>query len=519
MNDICLKRLTVIAIFSLFQFNAFAQDDGAGGGTAASGGGLGGLFSGLTKSVGNLLSDAPEQPMLTKLQGGEYAPSNESIGLERDIESRRVENFGLVPINAYQDYANGIYARLKEATGVTGIPGNVYLLASQELKAASSADGNIYLSIAWVNSIETEDELAALLAHELSHVVLHHHDSTLISSLQKKAQFFFAAGSQLKNNIDRLGTSGGQGLSQGQTKSLQRMQFLIELSDTVVLPAWTRSQEYDADRLAADLLHRTAYSITGLTDFMDRIGKWEQEEEGRRKTREAAIQAEMQLLVNGGNIDAALKVGLEDGFKRFKDIISAQHDSSEKRGEALQAYLEKHHADVPRAKIRRENYAGILAHRAVRPTLDAYRQTFEAMESVGNGRIDEGLRQLTAVTRAGAPAASHAMPNYELYRALSMRGKSDAGNQLLKSFTAPEPAWKPYEEAMRVVARSGKREQALQIAKDARIRFKDAPALIPYLVGIFTELGFSEQAQQELASCTAAHVIYREACFARSNRK
>lgn len=528
MSGPWLARWTAVAALSVLPALSLAQENGTdpappagnAGGTAASVfGSIGNMFSDTTRKVGGFFDREPEKPLLMTVVPGAYQPSNEAIGEERDIESRRVENYGLVPIKAYLDYANGIYARLKDATGITGLPGNVFLLASQDLKATSSPDGNLFLSIAWIKTMESEDELAAMLAHELAHVVLHHHDSTMLSTAQKKAQFLFASAADLKNTLEKASSLTAGALSPGQTKALRHMELLIDMTDTVLLPAWSRGQELDADRLALDLLRKTGYSVIGMTSFLDHVAKWEDAQEVRRKARDAELQASMQSLVQAGNMDAAWKSGVEGGVSSLRAFVSAQHDGAAKRQEELAIYREKYHADMPRVAIRTDAYRDMLAQRTVKPTLDAYDQTFAAMTAIEQQRFADAVRQLTPVTRAGAPAATHAMPNYELYLAMVGMGNPNALGQLEKSFAAPEPAWKPYEEAIRYVARNGKRERALQIAAQARTRFKDAPALSPQMVGIYTELGFNDQAKQELATCRMSHVAYRDACQQRSKSK
>lgn len=491
--------------------SAATEESGAGN--------LGGLFSGIGKSVGGLFDGGTEQPLIASLKPGPYTISNEAIGDELDVETRRVENYGLVPIKAYQDYANAIYSRLKDLSGVTNVPGSVYLMATSELDATSSADGNVFLSMAWVNTITSEDELAALLAHELSHVLLHHHDSTIISNAQKKLQFAFATGAGLMNSLDKLGQSGGASLTPGQVKALKRMQVLVGLTDKVMLPAWTRSQEADADRMAADLLHKAGYSAAGMTDFLNDISSWDQKQAERRKQVEAQIQEQMQALTSSGSLDGALKLGLDEAAKGFMESLSSKHESGEKRLEDLTAYREKHYPEWPRTQIRKDAYSQIMNDRTVKPIRDVYQAAFSAMAHIDRGRHDDAYKLLAPVTRQGMPGAAHAMPQFQLYRAMEELGRKDARTQLARSYHAAEPAWTPYAEAIRIEAKQGNRTTALQIVQEARKRFKDAPALTPRLVGVYAELGFDRELQQEMITCNATHVTYREQCQQSSKRK
>ncbi|HYD97425.1 MAG TPA: M48 family metallopeptidase [Noviherbaspirillum sp.] len=511
-----LRRAALAAALIAAHFAAAAQS-GEGTENNNQGGGFS-LFSGIGKSVGGLFDGSADKPLLAKLTPGPYTASNEALGDERDVESRRLEEFGLVPIKAYQDYANGVYNRLKELSGVTGLPGSVYLLATNELAATSSPDGNVFISMAWVKSIDSEDELAALLAHELSHVLLHHHDSTFFSNAQKQLQYVFSAGAELKSNLDKV-AGGPGGLSQGQAKSVSRMQLLIGLTDTVMLPAWTRAQETDADRLGTDLLRKAGYSSSGMWNFLTRVEKWDKTQAERRKEREAQIQGEMQTLVNSGSVDGALKLGLNDSFNGLKESLSSKHEDAEKRKDEFTAYREKHHADWPRAVIQKDAYDRILKDRAVKPVLDAYGETMTAMEHIEKGRYEEAYRLLLPITKPGAPGAAHALPNFELYLAMKQLGRKEAQGQLMKSYRAAEPSWKPFAEAIRQEAAQGRRAQALEVVKEARARFKDAPGLTPRLVEVYAELGFNEELQQEMVTCNLAHVTYRERCQKAARRK
>ncbi|HJV86300.1 MAG TPA: M48 family metalloprotease [Noviherbaspirillum sp.] len=474
-------------------------------------GGISSLFSGIGQSVGGLFDGSSDKPLLETLKQGPYTPSNQAIGVERDIESYRLENFGLVPIKTFQDYANGIYARLKDVSGVSGLPGNVYLLATSELASTSTPDGNLFVSVAWIKTIESEDELAALIAHELSHVLMHHHDSTLFSSVQKQLQFAFGVGADLKNKLDDL-QGASAALTPGQRKSLARMQLLIDLTDKVMLPAWTRSQEMDADRLGTDLLRKAGYSATGMWNFLGHVEAWDKQQEERRKEKEAQVQAEMQTLVNSGSIDGALKLGLKNSGEALKESLASQHENGEKRKEEFTAYRDKHHADWPRVVIGKEAYGKVITDKAVKSVLDAYAATFAAITDLEQGRYEDAYKLLLPVTKANAAGATQAMPNFELYRAMEFLGRKESNAQLVKSYHAAEPSWKPYAAAIRSEAKQGHRPQALQIVKEARERFKDAPALTPLLVEIYAELGFKEELQQELVTCNAIHVTYRERC-------
>ncbi|MEG1769784.1 MAG: M48 family metalloprotease, partial [Comamonas sp.] len=93
----------------------------------------------------------------------------------QDMLNQRARGFGLVNAPEAQGYLNGLLARIKAAALVPQWPGEVYLLAQSSLSAYATGAGNIYISLPWLQSVQSEDELVALLAHEFGHIYLHYH--------------------------------------------------------------------------------------------------------------------------------------------------------------------------------------------------------------------------------------------------------------------------------------------------------------------------------------------------------
>ena len=127
-------------------------------------------------------------PLIAELKTGPYEASSLAIGVEKDLAQRRADALGFVRSSALEEYLGAIRARLVAVSGVTGVPGRVTVLANPAFSAYSTPDGNIYLAMGWLKNLENADEAAAILAHELSHVLLAHHSSDIVSEMQHKGQ-------------------------------------------------------------------------------------------------------------------------------------------------------------------------------------------------------------------------------------------------------------------------------------------------------------------------------------------
>ena len=107
---------------------------------------------------------------------------------------------------ALEQYLNELRDALILSSGKTGVPGRVVILANRSFAAFSTPDGNVYISMGAIEMLDSTDEVAALLAHELAHVLLKHHTSDLIGDMQKKGLVLYELGLKAKTQF-----AGGKG--------------------------------------------------------------------------------------------------------------------------------------------------------------------------------------------------------------------------------------------------------------------------------------------------------------------
>ena len=125
--------------------------------------------------------------LLAGLKPGGYEPSILAVGEEKDLARYRGDSLGFVRSAALEQYLNELRDALILRSGKTGVPGRVVILANPSFAAFSTPDGNVYISMGALQMLDSADEVAALLAHELAHVLLKHHTSDLIGDMQRRA--------------------------------------------------------------------------------------------------------------------------------------------------------------------------------------------------------------------------------------------------------------------------------------------------------------------------------------------
>ncbi|MEC5397053.1 M48 family metallopeptidase [Uliginosibacterium sp. H1] len=174
-----------------------------------------------------------------------------------DVNRQQVTGAGLARIEPVSAHLNALLDRIRSAGPQPAHPAQVFIRNDPGYIAFTSPSGNIYVSLGWLASVGSEDELVALLAHEYGH----------------------AASSHLSRNwIGASGYFGLLGTAVGAISRNKQMPLSVPLAvsvwGAVVSPSWSRSQELEADAIALDVSTSLGYSYTqGPKAFLERIAR------------------------------------------------------------------------------------------------------------------------------------------------------------------------------------------------------------------------------------------------------
>jgi predicted Zn-dependent protease len=154
---------------------------------------------------------------------GKIEENKETVYLARD--------FVFVDSPAIEGYLRSVCKRLLDAKGARLDVPNILVQSSDAFNAFTDAQGNLVISTGTLRSLESEDELAALLGHELSHLILEHPQD-------KEAMRALPLGLDTMSSMKDAATQS-QGRSDAQATSVLWSDFIA--------PSWNRRQEQEAD--------------------------------------------------------------------------------------------------------------------------------------------------------------------------------------------------------------------------------------------------------------------------------
>ena len=132
------------------------------------------------------------------------------------------------------------------------------LIKSDQINAFAAPGGNIMVTTGLYRLLKNEEQLAAVLAHEIAHVSLQHGLSAIKKS--NLTQAFTIIG---KAGLDQ--TQVGGNINQLTNVFNSSIDNIV---NELVIKGYSREQELDADAMALGILYLSGYSLTGMEGFL-----------------------------------------------------------------------------------------------------------------------------------------------------------------------------------------------------------------------------------------------------------
>ncbi|HET7731021.1 MAG TPA: M48 family metalloprotease [Usitatibacter sp.] len=191
--------------------------------------------------------------------------TEEEIDLGSGITASFLGATRLHPDAGLQRYVNRVGKWVAMHSERPELPWSFGVIDTQTINAFAMPGGSVLVTHGLLRRLQSESELAAVLAHEIAHVVKKHQLSAIQSSLNSDVLAGFgreAAG----RAIARRGDVAGLGTKAANVG-------VDALKNGIFLRPLDRSMEYDADRMAVVLATRSGYDPYGLVAVLQMLSQ------------------------------------------------------------------------------------------------------------------------------------------------------------------------------------------------------------------------------------------------------
>ena len=216
----------------------------------------------------------------------------------RAVGATIVSQFGAVNNPAATEYLNLVGQTLAAASDrpETFKGYHFLIMNSDDINAFAAPGGFIFVSKGMLKLCTTEDELAAVLAHEVAHVQLKH----AINAIDK---------SRLTQALMTTLAEAGKNLGGQQLKDLTAAfeGSIGDITKKLVNSGYARGQEHDADKVAVTIMPRVGYNPQALSAVLQRMSTKIEPEKGFGKTHPPPTERikDLQTLLGAGAVAAA----------------------------------------------------------------------------------------------------------------------------------------------------------------------------------------------------------------------
>lgn len=310
-------------------------------------------------------------------------------------------------------------------------------------EAYSLSTTTIVVSAGLIAQASSEDEVAAVIAHELGHVYLG--DTTKGSQQQAALDMVKLAG--------WAAGAGGYTLLFGET--------VDDMTKGLIYKRWNQDQEIAADRFSAQLLLKAGYSLDGLKMAVRRLGQY-----GKGVLLAQAPQTPQCVSAKNGNYQFSLR-----GCSK---VLSGANDSIYQSPEGRLEPVLKLAASLP-PEQRRRRQGGPL------PAFASIDYLFRLNDLVSSNR-DQLKATLAKIEKQPVPTTlqGNVAVTNKLAMAYAIAGDSEHAKSYMRTslLSTGRTAW-TFNMLFKEVDRAGDRKQVMKAIEDSHLEVGYMAQLLP----------------------------------------
>jgi predicted Zn-dependent protease len=217
-------------------------------------------FSGARQQQDRSVSDALAAMDEAFTSGNSEATAEDYYFIGRALGARILSSYRPLENPALARYVEKVCAAITVNSSMPEFYNgyHIMILDSPEINAISSPGGHIFITRGLLELTGSEDDLAAIIAHEIAHIQLAH-AAAIINSMK------------LTEDLSALGAASAATAAREASVPERTVLFgnaVVELVNILMKNGYSQAQEYEADRYALALLAVSGYQSSALINML-----------------------------------------------------------------------------------------------------------------------------------------------------------------------------------------------------------------------------------------------------------
>ncbi|HEY4010985.1 MAG TPA: M48 family metallopeptidase [Acidobacteriaceae bacterium] len=192
---------------------------------------------------------------------GNWYSTNWEIGTGKQYSMEIEKSSHLVTDPVVNEYINRIGQNLVKNSDAK-VPFTIKVLDTDEINAMALPGGFFYVNSGLILACDTEDELAGVMAHEISHVAAHH-------AAREMTKMNYMQLGQIPLIIFTQGTWTGYGIYEA-----------AQLAVPLTFLQFSREYEAEADYLGIQYMYKAGYDPQGMVSIFEKLAALEKHKPG-----------------------------------------------------------------------------------------------------------------------------------------------------------------------------------------------------------------------------------------------
>lgn len=274
------------------------------------------LGSSILSSTGLVSSSQAEALMKASSELAEAATpltDEQEYYLGRGVAATILAKYKLASSQSATKYINQVGALVAAVSDKPETFGGYHfaVLNSDEINAVSAPGGFVFVTRGLLKHVHDEDMLAAVLAHEVAHIVKAHGVNAISDGHMNKALVLLGK--------EAVSSAAGQDV---QMLTAAFSDSITDVANSLLTKGYSRSQEYEADEYAVELMKRAGYNPSALVKLLEALKALEGTSSGGWMSTHPDAEDRIDEVESLAKDDPNAKANMPIRAQRFKSSMN-----------------------------------------------------------------------------------------------------------------------------------------------------------------------------------------------------